>query len=189
LGYASSLRELPFQDMAKESVAGKYQMLHGYSLGWISAGLHHVCSTLWQGAVHDQSLAVQTGRVRSGDGAILAIAARPAATAAAKKMTEIARTYVPMFPTVDRIDFTQPWLMGFAPSQFGTYWKYLDIDLACRGTLSWWTQALVVRQRLDGAARALRVESARGRALESVLAAIERHRCDAPLVGPCYLLR
>jgi hypothetical protein len=144
--------------MAKESVAGKYQMLHGYSLGSISAGLHQVCSTLWQGAAHDQSLAVQTGRVRSAMGRYLRSPPVPQQLRAAKKMTEIARTYVPMFPTVDRIDFTQPWLMGFAPSQFGTYWKYLDIDLARRGTLSWWTQALVVRQRLDGAARALRVK-------------------------------
>ena len=58
IGLRIQLRELPFQDMAKELVAGKYQMLHGYSLGWISAGLHHVYSSLWKGAAHDQSLAI-----------------------------------------------------------------------------------------------------------------------------------
>jgi hypothetical protein len=28
---------------------------------------------------------------------------------------------------------TRPWVMGYMPSQFGTYWKYLDIDLARHG--------------------------------------------------------
>ena len=26
-------------------------------------------------------------------------------------------------------DFVQPWLKGFTPPVFNTYWKYLDIDL------------------------------------------------------------
>jgi hypothetical protein len=25
--------------------------------------------------------------------------------------------------------FTQPWLLGYYPSQFGFTWKYMDIDL------------------------------------------------------------
>jgi ABC-type transport system substrate-binding protein len=51
-----------------------------------------------------------------------------------RKMAEIARTYVPMFPVMYRLqnDFVQPWLEGFAPQTFETYWKYMDIDEAKR---------------------------------------------------------
>ncbi len=53
-------------------------------------------------------------------------------TAAALKMASIARTYVPMFPVMYRLqnEFAQPWLSGFAPQLFATYWQYLDIDMA-----------------------------------------------------------
>jgi oligopeptide transport system substrate-binding protein len=51
---------------------------------------------------------------------------------AARKMTELARTYMPQLPTIFRLenDFVQPWLLGFSPQVFSTYWKYLDIDVA-----------------------------------------------------------
>jgi ABC-type transport system substrate-binding protein len=54
--------------------------------------------------------------------------------AAARKMTELARTYTPELPAIFRLqnDFIQPWLLGFSPQVFSTYWKYLDIDLARR---------------------------------------------------------
>jgi hypothetical protein len=37
-------------------------------------------------------------------------------------------------PAIFRLqnDFVQPWLLGFSPQVFSTYWKYLDIDLARR---------------------------------------------------------
>ena len=54
--------------------------------------------------------------------------------AAARKASEIAASYVPVLPTIFRQqnDFTQPWLLGYSPMRFATYWKYLDIDLARR---------------------------------------------------------
>jgi hypothetical protein len=47
-------------------------------------------------------------------------------------MSDLARTYMPELPVIFRLenDFVQPWLLGFRPPTFGTYWKYLDIDLA-----------------------------------------------------------
>jgi hypothetical protein len=53
---------------------------------------------------------------------------------AARKMSELARTYMPELPAIFRLenDFVQPWLLGFRPPVFATYWKYLDIDLARR---------------------------------------------------------
>ena len=54
--------------------------------------------------------------------------------AAARRMSEIARAYMPMLPAVFRLesDFVQPWVLGFSPPVFQPYWKYLDIDLARR---------------------------------------------------------
>jgi ABC-type transport system substrate-binding protein len=51
--------------------------------------------------------------------------------ATARKMSDIARIYVPLIPIIFRLenDFVQPWLKGFAPQVFTTYWKYLAIDV------------------------------------------------------------
>jgi hypothetical protein len=39
-----------------------------------------------------------------------------------------------MIPHVVEVgsQFAQPWLQGYFASDFGFYWKYLDIDLARR---------------------------------------------------------
>ncbi len=49
-------------------------------------------------------------------------------------MNELARTYMPLLPAIFRLenDFVQPWVQGFSPPVFSTYWKYLDIDLEQR---------------------------------------------------------
>ena len=51
--------------------------------------------------------------------------------AAAHKMNELARTSMPLLPAIFRLesDFVRPWVQGFNPPVFSTYWKYLDIDL------------------------------------------------------------
>jgi len=52
--------------------------------------------------------------------------------ATARRMSEIARTFVPIIPAIFRLenDFIQPWVQGYRPQMFQTYWKYIDIDLA-----------------------------------------------------------
>jgi ABC-type oligopeptide transport system substrate-binding subunit len=54
--------------------------------------------------------------------------------AASRTMSEVARTYMPLMPVYFRLEnnYVQPWLMGFSPFVFTSYWKYLDIDLAKR---------------------------------------------------------
>ncbi len=49
-------------------------------------------------------------------------------------MNELARTYMPLLPAIFRLenDYVQPWVHGFKPPVFSTYWKYLDIDLEGR---------------------------------------------------------
>ena len=53
---------------------------------------------------------------------------------ATRKASAIEATYVPMLPTIFRLenDFAQPWVQGYSPPRFTNYWKYLDIDLARR---------------------------------------------------------
>jgi ABC-type transport system substrate-binding protein len=53
----------------------------------------------------------------------------------ARKMSAIVNTYVPLTLQVYPIGnvFTQPWLLGYHPSQFGFTWKYMDIDVAKKG--------------------------------------------------------
>jgi len=38
--------------------------------------------------------------------------------------------YMPLIPHVVEVDntFVQPWVSGFYPNDFTSYWKYLDID-------------------------------------------------------------
>ena len=54
--------------------------------------------------------------------------------AAARRMTEIAKTYVPELPCAFRLEsnFVNPWVRGFSPMIFSSYWKYLDIDADAR---------------------------------------------------------
>ena len=54
--------------------------------------------------------------------------------AAARAMYAIARTYMPQLPVYFRLEsnYVQPWLSGFRPGVFSSYWKYLDIDPARR---------------------------------------------------------
>jgi hypothetical protein len=46
-------------------------------------------------------------------------------------MNEMARAYMPLLPTIFRRenDFVHPWLQGFRPQVFSTYWQFMDIDL------------------------------------------------------------
>ncbi|MDQ6618250.1 MAG: hypothetical protein M3Z31_00885, partial [Pseudomonadota bacterium] len=55
---------------------------------------------------------------------------------AARAMNEIAHTYTPIIPLIFRLenDFVQPWVHGYAPPVFSSYWKYLDVDVQRPGS-------------------------------------------------------
>ena len=46
-------------------------------------------------------------------------------------MSDLVNAFVPLTLQVYPVgnSFTQPWLLGYYPSQFGFTWKYMDIDL------------------------------------------------------------
>lgn len=133
IGLRVDFRVAPFQDIIKELELGKFQMYWG-GYGGQPSGYPE----LWQlDSRQPQATNVTHFRLDEYDRAMEAfLQSRGNAeqVAAARKMNELVRTYVPLLPGIFRLenDFVQPWLQGFSPQIFRTYWKYMDIDLARR---------------------------------------------------------
>jgi len=133
LGLRSDYRMTPFQDFIKELEAGKYQMYAG-GYGGVPSGY----AELWQLDAREPPT-VNAARFRLGefDRAVDRFMVSPNETgriAASRAASEIAATYVPLIPTIFRLqnDFVQPWVLGYHKHPYATYWKYLDLDLARR---------------------------------------------------------
>ena len=133
IGLRAQFRVTPFQDFIKETDAGNFQVkVDGYG------GSPEGYGELIQLYSHEPPT-VNGSRFRSDEydramEQFLRSATDVEQMAAARKMSELTRMYVPMLPTVFRLenDFVQPWLLGFRPQVFSNYWKYLDIDLTRR---------------------------------------------------------
>jgi peptide/nickel transport system substrate-binding protein len=133
IGLRTQFRVTPFQDFIKETDAGNFQVkVDGYGgtpsgYGELIQLYSHEPPTIngsrFSSAEYDRAMEQFLRSATDAD-----------EIAAARKMSELALTYVPLLPTVFRLenDFVQPWLLGFRPQLFSTYWKYLDIDLAQR---------------------------------------------------------
>jgi ABC-type transport system substrate-binding protein len=132
IGLRMQFREVPFQDMMKESIAGKYQVFFGMSWGgwpsgWITLNqlygkqLPAVNRSRFKLAEYDQLFEQLLRSEGSAERVSLS-----------RKMSDLALAYAPMIPAVFRLEnvFAQSRLKGFYPSPFATYWKYLDIDIA-----------------------------------------------------------
>ena len=133
IGLRMDYRLTPFQDVIKELEAGKFQLYFG-GYGGIPSGYAQLIQL--QGK---QPPTVNFSRFRSAEydramDAFLKSSTDATQIAAARTMTDIARTYAPLIPAIFRLEnnFVQPWVQGFSPPVFQTYWKYLDIDLARR---------------------------------------------------------
>ena len=133
VGLRTAFRQAPFQDIIKELEKGKFQLYYG-GFGGSPSGYaelvqlsgkqpQRVNVSHFKLAEYDRSL---DQFLRTGDD--------EEQVGAARTMSEIARTYMPQLPAVYRLDnhFVQPWVQGFAPPVFSSYWKYLDIDLDLR---------------------------------------------------------
>ncbi len=133
VGIRMDFRLTPFQDAIKELEKGQFQMYFG-GFGGSPSGWPELFQLY---SKQPQRVNVSQFKLDEYDRAaekFLHSASDADQIAAARKMTELARTYVPELPTIFRLenDFVQPWLLGFSPPVFSTYWKYLDIDLARR---------------------------------------------------------
>jgi len=123
----------PFQDAIKELEKGEFQMYYG-GFGGFPSGWPELLQIYGK---QTQQINVSRFKFADYDRAaeqFLRSATEAEQIAAARKMTEIALTYMPELPLIFRQenDFVQPWVLGFRPPVFATYWKYLDIDLAQR---------------------------------------------------------
>lgn len=133
IGLRMSYKLTPFQDLIKDLEAGKFQLYFG-GYGGIPSGYAQLMQLYGK-----EPPSVNASRFNSTDydramEEYLKSAGDAEQIAAARRMSEIARTYVPIIPAIFRLqnDFVQPWVQGYRPQTFQTYWKYIDIDLARR---------------------------------------------------------
>jgi len=131
IGLRSDFHLAPFQDVIKELEGGNFQMFSG---GY--GGTPFGYSQLWQ-VDPRQPATVNVSRFKSPEtqrlvDAFFASPDEGGRVAAARKLSGIAASYVPVLPTIFRQqnDFTQRWVQGYGPMRYATYWKYLDIDVA-----------------------------------------------------------
>jgi oligopeptide transport system substrate-binding protein len=130
IGIRIDFRVAPFQDFVKDLIAGKYQM-SAAGFGGIPTG-----DGILELLDSRQPPFANQSRFKSAeyDQWVDRFLRSPTPTeqiAAARRMTEMARAYMPLLPTIFRRenDFVQPWLLGFRPQVFSTYWQFMDIDL------------------------------------------------------------
>ena len=130
VGLRVQFRELPAQEQFKEMEAGHYQML---IRGWGGSPLGYVALAQLQGT---QVPRVNPSRFSMGEYDQLneQMLREPdirKQTALSRQMSQLAQIYMPLIPHVAEVDntFVHPWVSGFYPHDFPSYWKYLDIDL------------------------------------------------------------
>jgi peptide/nickel transport system substrate-binding protein len=133
IGLRTAFRQSPFQEVIKELEHGRFQLYYGGFGGSPSgyAELQQLYSKAPQRINVTQFKSPEYDRameqfVRTSDDEVQ--------IAAARTMSDIGRTYMPELPAAYRLEniFVQPWLRGFAPPIFTSYWKYLDIDVNAR---------------------------------------------------------
>ena len=132
IGLKMTINTQQFNDLLQQSRAGQLMM---FNLGFRASepSGYSFLSTLWGKSPPDIDLA----RFRNADyDAAFELFLRtpdgPERIVLARKMSDVVNAYVPIVMQVYPVAnaFTQPWLLGYYPSQFGFTWKYLDIDLA-----------------------------------------------------------
>jgi ABC-type transport system substrate-binding protein len=133
IGLRSDFALAPFQDVIKDLEKGKYQMYQG-GFGGSPSG-YNIFAQLH--SVQPQRVNIaQFGNADYDRAAadFLRAANEEEEIAAARAMNQIDRTFMPQLPAYFRIEsiYTQPWLAGYRPMVFSSYWKYLDIDTSKR---------------------------------------------------------
>jgi ABC-type transport system substrate-binding protein len=133
VGLQMEFHVTPFQDAIKELIAGQFQLYFG-GFGGSASGYAELIQ-LWSQS--PPNVNQSRFKLPEYDAAFAQFLKSPdpaAQVAAARRMSDIARAYVPMLPAIFRLEsnYVQPWLLGFSPPVFQPYWKYLDIDLSRR---------------------------------------------------------
>jgi len=129
IGLRTEFNVAPFQEIIKDLEKGKFQMYQGGFGGSPSGYNEHA-------QLHSRQPqrvnTVQFGNAEYDRAAdeFLKSASDEEQIAAARTMSAIARTYMPLLPVYFRLEsnYVQPWVRGFRPGVFSSYWKYLDVD-------------------------------------------------------------
>ncbi len=134
IGLRMTINTQPFNDLLKQSLAGQLMIFNlGYRASEPSG--FSILQTLWGKAPPDTNRAhFRNADYDAAFEQFLRTPDGPQRVMLARRMADIVNAYVPLAMQVYPIGhaFTQPWLLGYYPAQFGTTWKYLDIDLARR---------------------------------------------------------
>jgi ABC-type transport system substrate-binding protein len=130
IGLRMEFNTAPFQDIIKALEKGKFQMYYG-GFGGSPSGYNELAQLH---SKQPRRVNVVQFRLHEYDSAaerFLRSDADAAQIEAARRMSDIARTYMPLMPVAFRLEsnFVQPWVQGYSAPIFSSYWKYLDIDL------------------------------------------------------------
>jgi oligopeptide transport system substrate-binding protein len=133
VGLRVEFRVAPFQEVIKELEKGKFQMYQG-GFGGSPSGYNELAQLHSKQPQRVNIVQFKNAEYDRAAEQFLRSATDDEQIAAARTMSEIARTYMPLLPAYFRLEnnYVQPWLLGFSPFVFSSYWKYLDIDLAKR---------------------------------------------------------
>jgi ABC-type transport system substrate-binding protein len=131
VGLRADFHVTPFQDAIKELERGQFALYFG-GYGGTANGYGTLLQLYGRSPVEQNVSRFKSPEYDREMETYLHTGDPARQAAAGVKMAQIAEAYGPMQPLVFRLenDFAQPWLQGFAPPLFDTYWKYLDIDRA-----------------------------------------------------------
>ena len=129
----TAFRQAPFQEIIKELERSKFQLYYG-GFGGSPSGYAELQQLYSKAPLRINVTQFKLAEYDRAMEQFLKSADDEVQIAAARTMSEIARTYMPEMPAVYRLEnyFVNRWVRGFAPPIFTSYWKYLDIDLAQR---------------------------------------------------------
>ena len=131
IGLRMDYRLTPFQDVIKDLEGGKFQLYFG-GYGGVPSGY----AELMQLYGKEPPRSTRAGSSRPTTivrwRSICAADVTPSRSPRRAGCRRSRRPSSRSFPTIFRLenDFVQPWIEGYRPQMFQTYWKYIDIDLA-----------------------------------------------------------
>jgi ABC-type transport system substrate-binding protein len=132
IGVRMAFRTMATQDLFKDTAAGKFQVvIHGRSTSPTGMGFQQLHGP------EPREINESQFRLDAYDRAFerfLRASTQSERMDAAREMNAIVAVWAPMLPLMVDIEnaFTQPWVQGYRRSEFGSYYQYLDIDLARR---------------------------------------------------------
>jgi len=133
LGVRLDFRAVPVQDLFKEVAQGKFMFaIHGRSLTPMGTGFGQFYGP------NPPEGNESRFRYAPFDRAYEAFLRAPTAEDRAREartMVAILHYYAPIMPLLVDVQnaFVQPWLKGYAPSPFGSYFQYMDLDTSAKG--------------------------------------------------------